>query len=252
MTTALSRHPVAAPTEVDRRLLARLVRWTAFASMWAWGGITLVAWGVTRSNLGTMGITESVIGSMSMTPRNFIIGFAITLAVGWFLPHVATGGTRRSYVSTTTVAVVLMAAAYAVLLAAAFRIEAALYAANGWPAVINTGHLFTSGEQVGLVLAESFTLNLALGLGGVAIGSGYRRWGGWGGTYALAVTALPVLAATAVIELRASSGLGEALGVTGLDAPATFAVLAVLALASLAMAFRLAHGAPARPVGAIR
>src|SRR5690606_33173838 len=80
MTTALSRHPVAA-TEVDRRLLARLVRWTAFASMWAWGGITLVAWGVTRSNLGTMGITESVIGSMSMTPRNFIIGFAITLAV---------------------------------------------------------------------------------------------------------------------------------------------------------------------------
>lgn len=251
-TTTIRREGRSLPSAVDERLVRRLARWFALASVWVWLGFALLAWGITRSNAATVGVTESVVGSLSVTPRNFLVGFAITVMVAWFVPHVATGGTRRSYVTSAAIVVVLGAAAYAVLLTLAFRLEVGIYEANGWPLVQRTGHLFSSGEQSGLVLAESFAVAAALALSGLAIGAGYRRLGGLRGTYALLVTATPALVATAVLEVRASSGLGAALGVRGLSAPATFAVLAALALVSLVTAYRLAHGAPARLVGTIR
>ena len=164
---------------------------------------------------------------------------------------VANGGTRRSLVTASAIAVTIAAAVYAVLLTLAFRVEVPVYESRGWPLDIRTGHLFESGIEWPLVLAESFAIAIAVGLAGLAVGAGYRRFGGARGTLALAFTATPMLLATAALELRASSGLGARLGVVGLSVPLTFAVLALTSVVSLMTAYRLLDGAPARAVGAI-
>ena len=239
------------PRALDRTAFASVLRWVTFASSWVWLGFVLFAVGITRSNDATVGVTESVVGSLSITPRQFLFAYGIVVVAGWCVPHVASGRTRRSLVTASAAAVGVAAIGYGALLTAAFWVERPVYEANGWPLTLRTGHVFASGEQVGLVLAESVLIALALGFAGLAVGAGYRRFGGSRGTLALLFTATPMLAATAALELRASSALGEALGVTGLSAPATLVVIAVLAAISLGTAYRLVRGAPAAPLLAL-
>lgn len=236
--------------EFDRTSFASALRWIVFASSWVWLGFALFAVGITRSNDATVGVTESIVGSLSVTPRQFLFAYAITVVAVWFVPHVASGRTRRSLITASVAAVAVAALGYALLLTAAFWIERPVFEANGWPLTIRTGHLFTSGDQVALVLAESFAIAVAVGFAGLAVGAGYRRFGWLHGTVALLFTATPMLAATAALELRATSGIGETLGLTGLSAPVTFAVLAGLAAISLVTAYRLVSGAPASTLGA--
>lgn len=236
---------------VDAFVLRSQLRWLAFASMWVWLGFWLFAWGITRSNDATVGVSESVVGSLSVTPRQFLFAYGIVIVAAWFVPHVASGRPRRSLATTSAAAVLVMAASYGVLLAVAFWVERPVFEARGWPLTIRTGHVFARGDEVALVLTESVLVAAALGLAGLAVGAGYRRLGGWGGTFALPLTAGPMLAATAVLELRASSGLGAALGVEGLSAPATFAALAALGVISLLTTYRMLHGAPATTVSSI-
>ncbi|NLF04288.1 MAG: hypothetical protein GX593_04705 [Actinomycetales bacterium] len=238
------------PGPLDRHAFRSALRWLAFSSSWVWLGFVLFAVGITRSNASTAGVTESVVGSLSITPRNFLFAFAITILAVWFVPHVASGRTRRSLVTAGAAAVTVAALAYAVLLTVAFQVERPVYEANGWPLVIRTGHVFDSSDQVGLVLLESFVIAAAVGFAGLAVAAGYRRFGGVRGTVALLLTATPMLAATAALELRASSGLGEVLGVVGLSAPVTLAVIAALGALSLVTAYRLVHGAPATVLSA--
>ncbi|MDQ2623694.1 MAG: hypothetical protein M3Y20_00900 [Actinomycetota bacterium] len=238
------------PRALDRTAFASALRWIVFASSWVWLGFVLFAIGVTRSNVATVGVTESIVGSLSVTPRQFLFAFAITIVAMWFVPHVASGRTRRSLVSASAAAVGVAALGYGVLLTVAFWVERPVYEANGWPLTLRTGHLFSSGDQVGLVLVESVAIAVAVGFAGLAVGAGYRRFGWLHGSVALLFTATPMLAATAALELRASSGIGEALGVTGMSAPATLAVLAGLAAVSLLTAYRLVRGAPASTLGA--
>lgn len=239
------------PRGLDLSAVRPLLRWIVLASSWVWLGFGLFAWGITRSNDGTVGVTESVVGSLSVTPRQFLFAYAITVLAVWFVPHVASGRTRRSLVTASAVAVAVAALGYAALLTLAFWLERPIFEANGWPLTLRTGHVFTSGDQVGLVLLESFAIALALGMAGLAVGAGYRRFGGVRGTVALLFTATPMLAATAVLELRATSGIGDALGVSGLSAPLTLAVILALAAVSLLTAYRLVRGAPASPVSGL-
>jgi len=241
---------VRRPPALDRHAFGSALRWLAFASSWVWLGFVLFAVGITRSNVSTVGVTESVVGSLSITPRNFLFAFAITVLAVWFVPHVASGRTRRALVTASAAAVSVAAAGYAVLLTVAFQVERPVYEANGWPLVIRTGHVFGSGDQVGLVLLESFVIAAAVGFAGLAVAAGYRRFGGVRGTLALAFTATPMLAASALLELRASAGIGEALGVDGLSAPVTLVAIAALGAVSLATAYRLVHGAPASRLSA--
>ncbi len=238
--------------ELDPRVLSAMLWWLVFASVWVWLGFALFAWGITESNARTVGVTESVVASLGTTPRQFLFAFAITVVVAWFVPHVASGRTRRSLVTASAVAVLVMAAVYAALLTIAFQLERPVYAERGWPLDTPTGHLFTSSDQIGLVLVESFAIAAAIGLGGLAVGAGYRRLGWRRATLALPLTAGPSVLALAALELRESSGIGSALGVTGLPPAATLLVLAVLGALSLFMTYRLVHGAPASPVTSIR
>jgi len=239
------------PRTLDPRVLSRMLWWLAFASLWVWLGFALLAWGVNESNARTVGVTESVVASLGTTPRQFLFAFAIVVIVSWFVPHVASGRTRRSLVTASITAVLLTAVAYAALLTVAFQLERPVYERHGWPLDTPTGHIFTSSDQVGLVLVESFAIAAALGLSGLAVGAGYRRFGWWRATLALPLTAGPSLLALAALELRESSGLGAALGVTGLPAAATLVALAALGTVSALTTYRLAHGAPATPVSAV-
>lgn len=237
--------PARGPRELDRTAFTSGLRWLVLASAWVWLGFALFAWGITRSNDATVGVSESVVGSLSVTPRQFLFAYGIVVVAAWFVPHVASGRTRRSLVTSSAAAVGVAAIGYGVLLTVAFWLERPLYEANGWPPTIRTGHVFTSGDQVGLVLAESVVIAAAMGFAGLAVAAGYRRFGAGRGTVALLITATPMLAATAALELRATSALGESLGVTGLSTPATFAVLIALGALSLLTAYRLVHAAPA-------
>lgn len=239
------------PRTFDRTAFASALGWIVFASSWVWLGFVLFAWGITRSNDATVGVTESVVGSLSITPRQFLFAYGIVVVAVWFVPHVASGRTRRSLVTASAAAVGVAALGYGALLTAAFWLERPVYEANGWPLTMRTGHIFTSGDEVGLVLTESVLVALAFGFAGLAVGAGYRRFGAARGTLALVFTATPMLAAAAALELRASSALGEALGVEGLSAPVTLAVIAVLAAVSLVTAYRLVRGAPAATLLAV-
>lgn len=240
------------PGVVDPRVLGRMLRWLAFASVWVWLGFVLMAWGVAESNSRTVGVTESVVATMSVTTRMFVPAFAIMIVARGLVPHVASGRTRRSLITAGAVAITLTAAVYGALLTLAFQVERPVYLERGWPLQWRTGHVFTSSDQVGLVFAESFLIAGTLGLAGLAIAAAYRAWGPVRGTLALPLTAGPLLLATAALALRESSGIGSTLGVVGLSAPMTLTVLVALGALSLLTAYRLVRGAPASSVLAIR
>ncbi len=250
--TAGHAAPRTSPSTVDRSVLGPMLRWLAFFSFWVWLGFGLMAWGVARSNAATVGVSESVVATTAVIARMFVLAFAVTILARGLVPHVASGRTRRSLITNAAVAVVLTAVVYAALTTVAFQVERPIYIERGWPLTSQTGHVFTSSDQVGLVLAESFGITGALGMAGLAIAAGFRRLGALRGTLALPLTAGPALAATAALELRAGSGIGATLGITGLSAPVTLAVLTVLAALSLLTAYRLVRGAPASSVLAIR
>lgn len=258
MTSVTARAPVGRPAPrprpgvVDPRVLGPMLRWVTFYSVWVWIGFGLTAWGIAESNSRTVGVSESVVATMAVVTRMFVLAFAVTILARGLVPHVASGRTRRSLITNGALAVALTAAAYAVLTTVAFQVERPIYIERGWPLTWRTGHVFTSSDQVGLVLVESFLITGALGMAGLAVAAGYRGLGALRGTLALPLTAGPALLATAALELRAGSGIGANLGITGLSATATLVVLAVLGALSLLTAYRLVRGAPASSVLAVR
>lgn len=213
-----------------------------------WATLVVVAAGVVYSNSRTVGVTESIVASGSNAPRFFALAMGITLVVTYLTPHVASGRTRASLVGTVTGALGVLGVVSAVILTVGFQVERTVYEANGWPIGIRTGHTFTSTDQVGPVLVENLLVIIVFGLAGLLIGTGYRVWGGARASFALPLTALPALLALAVLELRATSDLGARWGVQGLSAPATYAVLALLAAATYGVAARVVRVAPLAPV----
>src|SRR5690606_8594597 len=124
---------MTAPPLLDHHVLGRVLRWLLLASAWVWLGFALLAVGLNESNARTVGVTESVVASLGVTPRQFLFAFAITLIASWFVPHVASGRTRRSLVTACAAAVLVTAAVYAALLTLAFQLERPVYERRGWP-----------------------------------------------------------------------------------------------------------------------
>jgi hypothetical protein len=169
---------------------------------------------------------------------------AILLTVVGLAAHVASGLTRAAFVRATVTVAVVVGVAYAVLAGVGLEIEAAVYAARGWPhAGIDGG--FDPGAGL-LATVPALALSFVAGqLSGLLVGMAYYRLGGWWGTVVLPLTLAPIyLVGSPSLE----TGQFQLLAPLDLPAPAA-AVVSVAVLVAAALAYHLlARHVPIRKV----
>jgi hypothetical protein len=208
-------------------------------------GLTLVVWAVAVlivaaiiAGIAVFGtVSTSLMSEMAAGIARFYAAFIGFYVARYLLPQYVTHGrTRREFSEQATVAMVIFAVIFALLVSAAFALEYGLYRLADWPQEISDDHLYNSGGQLHLIFLEHLLVFLVWTAAGALIGAGFYRSDGAG------LTALPL----ALIPIAATGiALGDSWGPLGfvldrlLD-PGTLPIPAVVAVALASFALALA------------
>lgn len=229
--TASAPAPVGAPrrsTPAARPTFRLLARTLTVIGAWVAGimatAVVVVPWIV----LATGNEPFSMMSMLTQGPRWFMFVMGIVLVSAHLGPHVAAGMTRRSFVSELTVALVGAALVLAALITAGFAVEHRVHTGLGWSAELLDNHVFTAGDQVGLVLLENAAVTPALAVSGMLVGATYYRLGGWRGTLLLPLTVGAGLQAGAILQVEWVGEIWSPAALTGLPLAVRTVVVAVV------------------------
>lgn len=240
----------ATPRDAARRAAA--ARATRHATRWLLRrNLSLAGWAVLVLVVGVVvgaalvDRLASVELSIAQFARQGFVWFPFAMMIGvssaYVNVHVAAGMTRRAMSRASVVVALTMAAFYTAVMTVALQLERLAFEALGWEHAIaddGVGQLFSSSDQVGLILLDLGLLFATANLCGLLVGATYYRAGGWWGTLALPLTAGPVLLVTPFL---AAEGLGIGL--------AARVVVVVAVLVALAAAYQAVNRrTPVRPV----
>lgn len=178
--------------------LATMLRQQLVVAAWAWSLIAVAAVVlpllIARAGHVDMSVLAFAWQVGIWAPFSMHIGL-----VASYLPvHVASGMTRRSYVRSAGMTVVLVGVLFAALLSAGLAIERLWYGAQGWEWAYRAGGMGAVGDvttagDLGLVLVYSAIAYTIAGLSGQLVGVTFYRGGGWVGTLTLPLTVGPLL-----------------------------------------------------------
>ncbi|MHA7133675.1 hypothetical protein [Oerskovia turbata] len=206
--------------------------------LWYWGIVVVIA-GVliylgTRTDIFE---GEPPDGVVNGSVKFFLLVLGIILPVASVAIHVASGGTRRSFVRATWITGGVVGVTFGLAAALLGYVEWFVLDSLGWEAQQEMQNLYADGGQIGTVFLVQLFFCGVYWLAGAAIGMGYYRLKFVRGTLALPVLLLPVV----LVELALQSGyfgapfaqavgLGEAQVLT-----AILGGIAALAAAGLAL-----------------
>jgi hypothetical protein len=168
-------------------------------------------------------ITRSVWDPAVTVVRWFALGYGLFLVNRLLAVYVAHGRTRREFLGSVAVFVVVAGAALAALLAVGFALEAVLYRAMDWPHRVATERLFDSPTQYPLIFVNYWAMLVTWTTIGLLLAAGFYRSGGW------ELVVLPLALVLVVVT-------GFAIGFNGLPfVGATVAVVDVPLAATLGL-----------------
>lgn len=147
--------------------------------------------------------------------------------VGWqmFELHVTHGQSRRGFLKSAFIFVVIFSAIVAALCAITFFPEAAIYNAMGWPQAMDIGRLYSSPLQFPQVFVQNWLIFCLYGAGGLFLGVAWYRNSTLG---ALGIPFSLALAAVAGLGLANTDGPLQFLVREGVVPSEPNAVLAVV------------------------
>jgi hypothetical protein len=160
---------------IGRLLLATHFLFLLF--MWGVFAVLVLAIIVGVAVMGT--ITRSVWDPAVTVVRWFALGYGAYLIYRLLPVYVANGRTRREFLSSVPLFLVVSAAALAALLTLGFALEAVLYRAMDWPHQVSQENLFTSPDDYPLIFLSYLAMLLVWTTIGLFLGAGFYRSGGW-------------------------------------------------------------------------
>ncbi|ACQ78746.1 hypothetical protein Bcav_0483 [Beutenbergia cavernae DSM 12333] len=192
-----------------------------YISFWVVMVIVLVVLTIVQARTGAL---EEPVFAFIGSGRWFLFVMGIIVPVAMLATHVVGGGgTRRSVVRGLWALAIASGIAFGLLALVMTIVQNALWAANDWPDVSLTGRSYVVTQPWRLALSET-VCNAVYYVAGAAVGTGYYRWGGWRGTAALPLAAVP--AVVAEVTLQGSSygePLARALGMAAFSVPVAVA-----------------------------
>src|SRR5690625_4982024 len=169
--------------------------------------------------------------------RYFPLSMGAILMMAFLPIAVSFGVTRTSYLIGFAGLVVTLNATVAVVVAAGHLVEHALFQAGGAAQELTSPHLFTAGDQVGWVAAETLIIGMANTTAGALIGVAYFKWHWLWTTLALPIILVPLAVAEGLMAVGWAGNVVHAIGFDrgplGLVIPATLAVTAAMVVGTL-------------------
>lgn len=144
---------------------------------------------------------DSVWEDSAYATRYFPLAMGILLVAAYLPVAVASGVTRRSFGLGSAVVIGGIAVTMAVLEAAGYLIEYMVYRAADGGQELTTPHLFSTGTEVIVVIAEVTIVVAAHVATGWLIGAAYYRWGWQWPTLALPLLIAPALLVEALMSV---------------------------------------------------
>jgi hypothetical protein len=174
-------------------------------------------------------ITRSVWDPAASVVRWFALGYGLFLVNRLLAVYVAHGKTRREFLRSVAVYVVVAGAAVAALLTLGLALESVLYRAMDWPHQIpDDDRMFDSTTQYPLIFVNYWAMLVIWTTIGLFLAAGFYRSGGWG---------LVVLPLALVVVVVTGYGIGFSglpfVGATVAVADAPLAATLGLCLAGL-------------------
>jgi hypothetical protein len=163
------------PWSIARLLLATHLPFMALAWVVFVAAVLLLTAGIAVR--GT--ITRSVWDPAVTVVRWFALGYGLFLVNRLLAVYVANGQTRREFLRSVALFVVVAGAALAALLTLGFVLEAVLYRAMDWPHRVSTDRLFDSPTQYPLIFVNYWAMLAIWTTFGLFLAAGFYRSGGW-------------------------------------------------------------------------
>lgn len=152
--------------------------------------------------------SESILDNAVMAPRYWLLTAGIILTAACLRLYISHGVTRRQFIGGGSIAGVVACLGLAVLMAAAYYAESAVYESFGWNYELTGPHLFTGGDQFVLVMLEFWMVFTAHFFAGWVMGSLFARLNVW---VALPLVVVAYIGAAAVEAVLGTSWSGRIL-----------------------------------------
>ncbi len=181
------------------RTAASLTGWFAQIALWYWALVLVAVLGVPFV-VGAVGdVSVSVLWFARQSGVWFPFSVLIGVAATYPPVHVAQGMTRRAYVKGALIAAVVLAAAFALLMAGGLLAERAWYGAMGWDWSLQDQGWFDPEITFGSLFVAYLATFAVSYVSGLLVGTVYAAAGGWWGTLTLPLTAGPSLLMTILV-----------------------------------------------------
>ena len=191
-------------------------------------------------------ITRSVWDPAVTVVRWFALGYGLFLINRLLAVYVAHGRTRREFLSSVAVVVVVAGAAVAALLTLGFALEAVLYRAMDWPHRVATERLFDSPSQYPLIFVNYWAMLVIWTTIGLLLAAGFYRSGGW--ELVVLPLALVVVVVTGfAIGFNGLPFVGATVAVADVPLAATLGLCLAGLLPGAALTWLLVRDIPIRP-----
>jgi hypothetical protein len=191
-------------------------------------------------------ITRSVWDPAVTVVRWFALGYGLFLINRLLAVYVAHGRTRREFLRSVAVFVVVAGAAVAALLAVGFALEAVLYRAMDWPHRVSTERLFDSPSQYPLIFVNYWAMLVIWTTIGLLLAAGFYRSGGW--ELVVLPLALVVVVVTGfAIGFNGLPFVGATVAVVDVPLAATLGLCLAGLLPGAALTWLLVRDIPIRP-----
>ncbi|MET0435812.1 MAG: hypothetical protein ABW025_16740 [Cellulomonas sp.] len=176
-----------------------LLAWFGQVALWYWAIVLVVVVAVPLVVDAVGDVGTSTIWFARQSGVWFPFSIMIGIATTYPQVHVASGMTRRSYVRGALAAAVVLAVAFAVLMAGGLMAERAWYGAMGWEWSLQDQGWFDPDVSFGSLLVAYLATFVVAYVSGLLVGTVYAAAGGWWGTLTLPLTAGPSLAMTILV-----------------------------------------------------
>ena len=191
-------------------------------------------------------ITRSVWDPAVTVVRWFALGYGLFLINRLLAVYVAHGRTRREFLSSVAVFVVVAGAAVAALLTLGFALEAVLYRAMDWPHRVATERLFDSPSQYPLIFVNYWAMLVIWTTIGLLLAAGFYRSGGWE-LVVLPLALIVVVVTGFAIGFNGLPFVGATVAVADVPLAATLGLCLAGLLPGAALTWLLVRDIPIRP-----
>lgn len=176
--------------------------------------------------------------------RYVIFAAGVTTLPSLLAMFVSNGLTRAQLSASSTVSMVIVAAAGTTFVIAGYLVESLVFGSAGWPHVVDQGDAVSSGFDLAVVALRFAVLFCLWFSAGWLIGTGFYRYGVVGGLALIVPFAIPVLVGEVLVSSAESSITFDALtGRMQLPAPLAFLVGIGLVVMNATIARSFTRGA---------